>query len=68
VVTDNIVLVSSDTSVYAIDLRIHKTVWSAATPGTMSISPGRMLLVSSTIITAGNPSQPIPRIVAYRLN
>jgi outer membrane protein assembly factor BamB len=49
VVTDNVAFVSTSTRIYAIDLRHHRTVWSAATPGTMSISANRMLFVSARV-------------------
>ncbi len=68
VVTDNVVLVSSLSSIYAINLSTHRMAWSAATPGTMAISSGRMLFVSSPIISAYYPGATVARIVAYRLN
>ncbi|GAB3359345.1 outer membrane protein assembly factor BamB family protein [Lysobacter tyrosinilyticus] len=63
VVTDNIVLVSTNTRIYAIDLLTHRDIWSAPTPGTMSISADRMLFVSASanswlpaLITAYRPN------------
>jgi outer membrane protein assembly factor BamB len=47
VVTDNVVFVSTMTWLYAIDLASHKMVWSAPTPGHISISADGLLLVSS---------------------
>jgi outer membrane protein assembly factor BamB len=65
-VTDNVAFVSTNTHIYAIDLRRHRTVWSAQTPGTMSLSASRMLFVSSPGDSSSFPSS-APRITAYRL-
>jgi outer membrane protein assembly factor BamB len=67
VVANNVVFVSTSKSVYAIDLRRHSTVWSASTPGTVSISGNRMLFVSSPSDGTVYPAT-APRITAYRLN
>jgi len=63
VVTDNVVFVSTNSRIYAVDLRRHRAIWSAPTPGTMSISADRMLLVSSPYDTYN-----FARITAYRLD
>ena len=67
VVTDNVAFVSTNTRIYAIDLRHHRTVWSAPTPGTMSISANRMLFVSTPAETYSYPTS-VGRITAYRLD
>ncbi|WP_460735322.1 outer membrane protein assembly factor BamB family protein [Lysobacter tyrosinilyticus] len=67
VVTDNIVLVSTNTRIYAIDLMTHRDIWSAPTPGTMSISADRMLFVSMPRDAFPYPAPPA-RITAYRPN
>ena len=64
VVTDNMAFVSTSTRVYAIDLWRHRTVWSAPTPGKVSISANRTLFVSSPPDNSTQNS----RITAYRLN
>ena len=63
VVTDNVAFVSTTTRLYAISLQHRRTVWSAPTPGTISIGANRMLFVSSP--ASYYPSN--TRIVAYRL-
>lgn len=67
VVTDNMAFVSTSTAVYAIDLQRHRAVWSAPTPGQMSISAGRMLFVSTPADSYSYPST-TARLTAYRLN
>jgi outer membrane protein assembly factor BamB len=67
VVTDNVALVSTFHRIYAIDLRRHHVVWSAPTPGTMSLSADRTLFVSSPLDSSTYPTKG-PRITAYRLN
>jgi outer membrane protein assembly factor BamB len=65
VVTDNVVLASTSTRIYAIDLVTHNYVWSAPTPGTMSISADRMLFVSTPASSYTYPPS-VARITAYR--
>ena len=67
VVTDNVAFVSTQTRIYAIDLRRHRAVWSAATHGTMSLSAGRMLFVTTPGDNYSYPST-FARITAYRLD
>ena len=67
VVADNVVFVSTNTRLYAIDLSTHGALWSAPTPGTVSISADRMLFVSSPANSYSYPSTPA-RITAYRPN
>ena len=65
-VTDNLAFVSTQSRLYAIDLRRHRTAWSVPTPGTVSLSAGRMLFVS----TPGSSAYPSvrARITAYGLH
>ena len=65
-VTDNLAFVSTNSRLYAIDLRRHRTAWSVPTPGTVSLSAGRMLFVS-TPGSSAYPSVPA-RITAYGLH
>jgi outer membrane protein assembly factor BamB len=67
VVTDNVALVSTFNRIYAVDLRRHRAVWSAPTPGTISLSANRMLFVSSPLDSSTYPTKG-PRITAYRLD
>jgi outer membrane protein assembly factor BamB len=62
VVTDNLVFVSTDKNVYAIDLTTHQTVWSANTPGAMTLGPDFFLFV----VTGATQSD--GNLVAYKLN
>lgn len=66
VVTDDVAFVSTTTKVYAISLRHQRPVWSAPTPGTMSLGANRMLFVSSPSTTYPYPSS-YARITAYKL-
>lgn len=45
IVCDNLLFVSTDKKVYAIDLKTHQTVWSYVAHGRMSLSSGYMLYV-----------------------
>ncbi|OEZ56721.1 outer membrane biogenesis protein BamB [Duganella sp. HH105] len=47
VVTDNLVFVSSDTTVYAIDLKTHLPVWQYAAAGNLAISGGGILYITT---------------------
>jgi len=66
VATDNVVFVSTTTRIYAISLRYRRTVWSAPTPGTMSIGANRMLYVSSP--ATSYPYYDRARITGYRMD
>lgn len=62
VVTDTLVFVSTNKSIYAIDLDgTHQTKWSAATPGWMAITPDAKLIVAPFV------GQQQPKITAYSL-
>lgn len=61
-VTDNLAIVSTKTRLYAIDLLTKKVRWSAPTPGHVSLSQGRMLLVASPWDYYGSNA----RLTAYR--
>jgi outer membrane protein assembly factor BamB len=63
VVTDNVAFVSTGKRLYAVSLLNHRAIWSAPTPGNVSISANRMLFVS-------NPGDfyNTPRITAYRMD
>lgn len=62
VVTDTLVFVSTNVSVYAIALDgTHQTKWSAKTPGTLVISPDAKLIVSP--ISGSSPA----KVTAYNL-
>jgi outer membrane protein assembly factor BamB len=63
VVTDNTAFVSTSTKIYAISLQYRRAVWSAPTPGMMSLAANRMLFVSTPADYYG-----YGRITAYRLN
>ncbi|MBN8212420.1 MAG: PQQ-binding-like beta-propeller repeat protein [Xanthomonadales bacterium] len=45
VVTDNLVFVSTDRAVYALDLTTHQPVWSYPAPGMLAISGGGTLYI-----------------------
>jgi outer membrane protein assembly factor BamB len=48
IVTNNLLFVSTDKGVYAVDLSTHKTVWTLPVPGyQMAISPSGMLYIVS---------------------
>ena len=60
VVTNNLVFVSTNRGLYALDLKTHQPVWQTDTPGQLSISGSRMLLVAvGTALSNG-------KLVAYR--
>ncbi len=46
IVTDNLVFVSTCSTVYAIDLVSHEAVWSYPHPGTLALSPNAILYIS----------------------
>lgn len=47
VVTNNLVFVSTDTNVYAIDLTTHQAVWQYAKPGMLAISASSILYIAT---------------------
>lgn len=47
IVTDNLIFVSSSTKVYALDLGIHKTVWTFPKPGQLALSPNGVLYITT---------------------
>lgn len=60
VVTNNLLFVSTDRALYAIDLATHRPVWQSATPGMVAISGQRMLFVTTgTTLSDG-------KLVAFR--
>lgn len=67
VVTDNLVFISTDRNLYAIDLQTHIPVWQSPTPGSVAISASRMLYV--TTIAQAYPGGTVTsdgRLVAFR--
>lgn len=48
IVTDNLVFISSNTKVYAVDLNTHQTVWSLSKPGLLALSPNGVLYITTT--------------------
>lgn len=62
IVTNNLVFVSTDTNLYAIDLITHQKVWSIANPGLIAISPDFKMY-----ITTGNGKSD-GKLVAIKLN
>lgn len=66
-VTDNVVFVSTNSRLYAIDLRRRRTTWSVPTPGSVSLSASRMLFVATPSDSSSYPSSPA-RITAYRVH
>jgi outer membrane protein assembly factor BamB len=62
VLTKNLLFVSTDASVYAVDLLTHKAVWRYPKPGMLAISGGAMLYIATgAVLSDGN-------LVAIRLN
>jgi Bacterial Ig-like domain (group 2)/PQQ-like domain len=62
VVTRNLVFVSTDLNIYAVDLASHQAVWRYPKPGMIAISPNSMLyLVTGATASDGN-------LVAIKLN
>ncbi len=62
VVTDNLLFVSSDRAVYAIDLQSRQTVWSYPVPGMLAISGRKMLYIVE------GAREPTGRLIAIKLN
>ena len=61
VVTDNLVFVSTDRAIYAIDLVTRQPVWSYPTPGMMAISGG------GTLYIVEGAREPTGRLIAIAL-
>lgn len=47
IVTDNLIFVSSNTQVYALDLGTHQTVWTFPKPGQLALSPNGVLYITT---------------------
>ena len=47
VAANNLVFVSTDRAVYAIDMATHQSVWSVASPGGLAIASQKVLLIAS---------------------
>jgi outer membrane protein assembly factor BamB len=55
VVTDNLIFVSTDVHVYALDLTTHQVVWQYPSPGMLAISAsGVLYIVTGATISDGN--------------
>lgn len=55
VVTNNLVFVSTDTSVFAIDLNTHQSVWQYTQPGMLAMSASSILYITTgATISDGN--------------
>jgi outer membrane protein assembly factor BamB len=63
IVCDNLLFVSSEQNVYAIDLKTHQTVWTYPAYGSLSISPGYVLHV----VTNDPSSTSKSKVTAIRL-
>lgn len=61
VVTDNLVFVSTDRAIYALDLATRQPVWSYPTPGMMAISGG------GTLYVVEGAREPTGRLIAIGL-
>lgn len=61
VVTDNLVFVSTDRAIYALDLTTRRPVWSYPTPGMMAISGG------GTLYIVEGAREPTGRLIAISL-
>ncbi len=61
VVTDNLVFVSTDRAIYALDLSTRQPVWSYPTPGMMAISGG------GTLYIVEGAREPTGRLIAIAL-
>lgn len=61
VVTDNLVFVSTDRAIYALDLTTRQPVWSYPTPGMMAISG------SGTLYIVEGAREPTGRLIAISL-
>lgn len=61
IVTRNLLFVSTDRAVYAIDLAFHKSVWRYAEPGALALSADRTLYIAVGAISSTG------KLVAIRL-
>ncbi|MBX3627200.1 MAG: PQQ-binding-like beta-propeller repeat protein [Rhizobacter sp.] len=61
VVTDNLLFVSTDRAVHAIDLATHQSVWSYPSPGMISLSASGMLYIVE------GAREPTGRLIAIRV-
>ena len=61
IVTNNLVLVSTNRAVYALDLATRKPVWESPTPGALAISATRMLYIATGTRESNG------KLVAFRL-
>lgn len=61
VVTDNLLFVSTDRAVHAIDLATHQPVWSSPSPGMISLSASGMLYIVE------GAREPTGRLIAIRV-
>lgn len=61
VVTNNLVFVSTDRAVHAIDLGTHQSVWSYPAPGLLALS------ASGTLYIVEGAREPTGRLIAIRL-
>ena len=60
-VTNNLVFVSTDRAVHAIDLNTHQSVWSYPSPGMLALSAG------GTLYIVEGAREPTGRLIAIRL-
>ena len=61
VVTNNLVFVSTDQAVHAVDLVTHQLVWSYPVPGMLALS------ASGTLYIVEGAREPTGRLIAIRL-
>ena len=61
VLTDNLVFVSTDRAVYALDLKTHAPVWQYAQGGSLAISGGGILYITTGVHASDG------RLVAVKL-
>ena len=62
IVTDNLLFVSTDRAVYAVDLESRQPVWSYPVPGMLAISARKMLYIVE------GAREPTGRLIAIKLN
>ncbi|RZJ07124.1 MAG: hypothetical protein EOP39_17225 [Rubrivivax sp.] len=53
IVTDNLLFVSTNSKVYALDLATHKTVWALSKAGNLALSPNAVLYITSVPTNGG---------------
>jgi outer membrane protein assembly factor BamB len=73
VAAHNLIFVSTEKTVYAIDVKTHQPVWSYPAAGTLSISAGNVLYIR-TLVTTSTTSSPVSaynisdgRLIAIKL-